>query len=398
MGKVTSQIMSKDMINSMNKAKNVTDSIKVNKNTVVLLGDSITYMNGSGKTESHTWLDGFFDWGNALIGQSFKCVYNAGHSGYRTDELIPYLKTEVYANSSDYVHVLAGTNDIVQNISATTIISNLKTIYDSILSYGRIVIAGTIIPNTSLSTAQLNTLSIVNNWIKKYSRQVNNIIVVDYWSYLVDGSTMQSKANTNTDGIHPSSLGAYLMGMVFKNTLQNYMKPVIYNDFSNNGNNLLVNTSLKGGTTTATSWSISGTSTPSKLVSSDLIDADYQVIQLTDSTSTVELLQLTQLDNNKAKIGDTLFGAVEVIADSVTLIKASLTIECYSSDTNLKSISSLYNGGKPEINMTMTNLNLLLKTQNFTIPSGTIQYFFHVYLKGSGTVKIRRPYLFNESN
>lgn len=150
--------------------------------------------------------------------------------GSRTSTEILSFLPDALASNVDIFTVLAGTNDISGNVPASTIIANLKTMYDTLLQAGKKIIPIPILPRAySLTTAQLATLVAVNNFIRAYARgnsAVNtlgtkNISLADPSGYLQDGTnacyySIGGTGNTNGavtyDGLHPSVLGAQLIG------------------------------------------------------------------------------------------------------------------------------------------------------------------------------------------
>lgn len=163
-----------------------------------------------------------------------------GSSGRTTSEIVAFLPDAV-ASNVDIFTVLGGTNDISAGVSASVITANLKTIYDTLLLAGKKLIPIPILPRAfSLTTAQIANIVSVNNWIRAYARgepSVNtlgtkNISLADPSGYFQDGtnagySSIGGTGNTNGavtyDGLHPSALGAQLIGQCVWNAAKKWV-------------------------------------------------------------------------------------------------------------------------------------------------------------------------------
>lgn len=150
--------------------------------------------------------------------------------GWQTKDVIAALP-DILASKAQIVTVLCGTNDIANSKSYSTIVANLKTIYESLVNGGKNVVAITITPrDTSLTTAaQRAVLKRVNTWIRNYVRQQAyanpssvRIVLADPTRYLVDGSSTTGSpiggaaagaTAMTTDGLHPSPRGAQYIAL-----------------------------------------------------------------------------------------------------------------------------------------------------------------------------------------
>lgn len=146
-----------------------------------------------------------------------------------TAEIIGYLPDAI-ASSVDIFTVEAGTNDISAGVASSVIIANLKTIYDTLLAAGKKVIVLPILPRAySLTTAQLANILAVNNFIRAYASRnstantvgYKEVVLADPSSYWQDGTntgyypiggTGATNGAVTYDGLHPSTLGAQLIG------------------------------------------------------------------------------------------------------------------------------------------------------------------------------------------
>ena len=185
--------------------------------SVIIFGDSITANNtSSGGAFNYAPANGYWNWANALLGQRYKLLRNAGIGGNWTSDMLNRLYSDVLFYRPDIVVVLGGTNDISNNVPVATTITNLTTIYERILSTGSSVVAMTILPRAAagITTAQRNRLMQINNWIREYTYTRPNIILCDAFFAFADASNATSDPVTTytSDGLHPNSIGARVVG------------------------------------------------------------------------------------------------------------------------------------------------------------------------------------------
>ena len=98
-----------------------------------------------------TYAEGYFTWANILLGQRFVLLNNAGIGGNTTSQMLTRLKKDVLDYKPSYAFVLGGINDIIQSVSAETIVANLDQIYKELLRNGIIVLASKILPSTMIT-------------------------------------------------------------------------------------------------------------------------------------------------------------------------------------------------------------------------------------------------------
>lgn len=203
-----------------------------NSNTIVLFGDSITANNNVTNGQpapNNTMIQwklsdiGYFTWANIKLKNAFKVIRNSAISGQRTDQLLARVQTDVINYHPDWCLLMAGTNDVNGGISASTIVSNLRSIYQALVASGIKVIACSMIPNNTFnsgSTAVKDTFSYVNNWIRQYAKSNNMIYYVDTFSSIYDGSTAcGAVAGTLSDSAHPGAYGASVIGSYFASSV-----------------------------------------------------------------------------------------------------------------------------------------------------------------------------------
>ncbi|MDX2027721.1 MAG: SGNH/GDSL hydrolase family protein [Alphaproteobacteria bacterium] len=159
-----------------------------------------------------------------------------GVPGHKTSDMMNRLADAV-ASSVDIFVVHGGTNDCSGGVTASTIIANLKTCYETLMAAGKKVVAIPILPRTGLTTAQMLVLVQVNRWIRAYARRESwansnansSIMLADPTRYFTDGASTSGApiggsgagAGAMTqDGVHPSTRGAQYMAICILNALQ----------------------------------------------------------------------------------------------------------------------------------------------------------------------------------
>ena len=195
---------------------------------IALLGDSISerasniFYNGADIEDIYYENESWLEYMNHALYQRFlfSFDYNLGIGGDRTQDMISRMGDLAALDPAPrYVSVLAGTNDISNQVSPEIITTHLRTIYDYITgTIGARVIALPILPRSyfnnfsaaEIRQAKADILS-VNAWIAKQAGK--NIITAPLIYSLFQGS-IENEPDPNyvTDGLHPSSEGAKIIG------------------------------------------------------------------------------------------------------------------------------------------------------------------------------------------
>ena len=192
------------------------------------------------------------NWMNILSGQKFELLgMSAGHSW--TTSQIKARVDDAIDSGAQYIWVLGGTNnysavaaqvDIAGAVSTVT--SDLKSIYASILQAGRTVIACTTPPLGSPAANSYATQAIIegNKVIRQEARlSKGGIILVDSYAAIIDpmnAAAGSPKANyLQSDGVHWTARGAYYVGK-HANT-QTAAVPVLDDRVMTNADNYGVN-------------------------------------------------------------------------------------------------------------------------------------------------------------
>jgi len=174
--------------------------------TLVVLGDSLTHPLGTG---------GDADWLRwADPDRRFELLANAGIPGERTDQVLARVERDVVARRPAWVTVLAGTNDISQNVRAEPIVFNLSRVYDALASAGIGFVAITVPPLVMMTPEKVTTHQTVNAWLRERVEADWPGAVLGDWSAAlsVGGDGISPAPGMFPDGVHFSAAGAQAAG------------------------------------------------------------------------------------------------------------------------------------------------------------------------------------------
>jgi len=189
---------------------------KAGKPRIVFLGDSITDF----------WrLNEYFP---------DRDVVNRGIAGQITGQMLGRMEPDVIRLQPAAVVVLGGINDIGRDVPLPAIEDNLAAIADLGDYYKIKVILCSLLPVSDYHkdanpnyertrTRPPATIRALNDWIKSFCAK-RNLIYLDYYSKLVDGSGYM-KADLSDDGLHPNSGGYRLMAPVVLEAINKLSAP-----------------------------------------------------------------------------------------------------------------------------------------------------------------------------
>lgn len=174
-----------------------------------------------------------FLWANGLLGGSLRLVKNLGVGGNTTGQMLARLD-EVIAQSPDVVVILGMYNDIGL-LSPTQTTDNLKAIYDRLTALGILVVAVTGVP-LSASGAKWSAVNVehilsANRFIRAYAVNGRNFALADAFRRMVDKHNTTNRGAAvlgaiDTDFVHPSPRGAFLIGRSIYDALVKNIPPV----------------------------------------------------------------------------------------------------------------------------------------------------------------------------
>lgn len=236
------------------------------------LGDSIARIsyNPSIPTGFKSWFNqGPATWVRILSRQTVDITPDTlqAVNGATTGSIISggYLDA-VIAEGCDVCVVAVGINDAAGSVAASTTQANYTTIVNSLIASGCSVILQPALPDSLLTSDQRNLMHTNNAFLREMAYTTPGVTLSDPTPYYIDTSSATGAPATGItyDGLHPASMGAYLIGRTHWNTIQNLFPffdsrfmdaSDLYNATTNITGNLLANGLLEG-----TSGSKSGTS------------------------------------------------------------------------------------------------------------------------------------------
>jgi lysophospholipase L1-like esterase len=128
-----------------------------------------------------------------------------------------------------YATVLAGSNDVGDELPLATSQANLTAIYELLVAHGITPVLCTLPPRNGAEFGQppetimrqRNATILLNQWIA-HTAQVNGWPLVDLYAALVDPETGEYKPGLFTDFLHQNSAGAQVMGAALASALAGY--------------------------------------------------------------------------------------------------------------------------------------------------------------------------------
>ena len=150
---------------------------------------------------------------------TFHSAYNFSTGGYTTQEIIDNHLDAACACPAGSMYVLAGTNDRT-TMTALQTIANLSIIVNKLVAAGKDVYIESELPRgdttyTSyrLTTAQLDAHLQVHRWILSLQGR-EHVYPIDSWpvTAVAGSATGDAILGTTIDGLHPNTMGAYLIG------------------------------------------------------------------------------------------------------------------------------------------------------------------------------------------
>jgi lysophospholipase L1-like esterase len=392
--------INKQLLNIANGMNNIPTYAR---NTVVLFGDSITALNQMGDDIEAGAANfycvssfGFFTWANVLLGQRFKILKNAGIGGNTTTQMLARIQTDVINYAPSFCTVVAGANDIMQNVSTATVKSNLLTIYQTLISNGINVIAGTIPPISSAgtTTAQKQAIIEVNNYIRSLKNTLKNFILIDWFEDLVNPATGGYATNLCiSDYVHPSVQGAYKMGY----KMYSILDPIIPKISVFSGSNLFdtknpfSNPYALGGTTLATGLTVTPTTniTSSKVARNNSLE--WQ--QVSNSGSAVNI-QLYWLASSGFSVGQKVSGYMEFEIDSAATSIDNFMGGILAMNSSYTTLASAYalpmSGADTTIRFGQNAVSGIMYIPRFTIPANTASLMLQFSSTQAGAFRIGR--------
>lgn len=246
------------------------------------LGDSISANAGITGTRIPP-SNGFRQGGNSLGYQGWLMALSLGEIDIQPDAnfsiagnttaQIAARVPQVIAYRPSWCIVAGGTNDPGGSIPVAQTIANLKGIYDALNAAGIGILAICVTPRGggtagNYTTAQLQNISRINQFIRRYAALLPAMVVADpARSTFLSQSTNLPTAAQSLDGLHPNQAGAKSWGQVCLTAVSPFVQTtdtsyVCYdaNDTYDSVNNQAGNMILNGLFTTASGGTLTGNS------------------------------------------------------------------------------------------------------------------------------------------
>lgn len=155
---------------------------------------------------------------------------NRGISGQTTPQMLIRFRADVVDLYPKAVVILAGTNDIAGNTGPSTldmVMDNLKSMTEIAQSNGIKVFLCSVLPAFDYSWRPGKAPNVkipeLNEMIKSYAEENDNVVYVDFFSAMVDDKNGMQESLTN-DGVHPTAAGYDIMQPIIENALKKVFK------------------------------------------------------------------------------------------------------------------------------------------------------------------------------
>lgn len=316
-----------------------------------------------------------------------------------------------------HVAILSGTNDIGNAVPLATIKANILLAWAQIRSLGMIPVQILDLPRTVASwTANMAKQRLdLNNWIAA-NAPLSGAYYIDGNQSYVDPANANGDPLTGynmPDGIHPTSKGAYQVGLALKKyfdtiALPNIVRPSsqldVYDATLNpRGNGILLGGTMSGSTGTNSGVGASGTvasnfqnrvltGTATAVSTSGVARTDGgagywdQVVIAATTLSTFRFTHTGTAAN--ATVGDMVYGAVDLVITCASLDFLSLLVLTNGGTGNSSAFKTTSTFPMPD----MTIVAIRLITPPFVLGAGTTDILFRIDSQieagGSATILI----------
>lgn len=170
----------------------------------------------------------WYAWAEMLSEGSMIYAGQAATGGFTTAQILATHVPTAVAQAAKLVCVLAGRNDVVNAVSFSTTVSNLKAIWAAIVAAGKTPILCTLPAQPAFPTAtatQITAAAKINAFIRKQAL-FSAWPLVDFETVTTDPATGGQKTGMFVDASHPNhGLGARTMGTELYNKIKPYLAP-----------------------------------------------------------------------------------------------------------------------------------------------------------------------------
>lgn len=157
--------------------------------------------------------EGVGGWQPSLKSLTEVSIYNYGNSGESSAQILARLPAILAQHDSEFVLIMAGTNDVIAGTPTSAIIANLQRMTNLAKAAGRTPIVGTIPPLSFSSLANRNTGVLALNAAIK---TLDEVFIADHFSAV----NADWAAYTSGDFIHFGRAGNSLIAQTWLNAMQ----------------------------------------------------------------------------------------------------------------------------------------------------------------------------------
>lgn len=147
--------------------------------------------------------------------RTVSALTEAAVGGERTDQVLARVPGVLEGYNPTWVSVLAGSNDVAQDIAVATITANLTAIYDLVTADGAGLIIYTLPPRADGSGTQGQALRDVNAWLRANHTTWPDALFVDWSDALSENDNEADPVDAYFDDlVHPNATGRTVMADV----------------------------------------------------------------------------------------------------------------------------------------------------------------------------------------
>lgn len=316
--------------------------------TAVTIGDSRT----AAGSDANSYRDrGWFQWLNILLGQRLQLLNNAGVSGNTVAQMLARVDSDVLAYNPGWVFHYGFINDIQSGSNDSTkafadgVIEDLLELYTRCRSRGAKLVVLSETPSTSAfsTAAKREQANYIMNWQREYCAVTPGGYFIDVYSPLLDitSATGAGFSGYSYDDLHPTGNGAHKIADACFPVLD----PVIPKGYRNSTSlvdlctainpfgNALTSGCMQGSAANNTGVNVSGnmavgwnnklesgsvtSCVAAKEARTDINGGSWskQTVVVSADNSTVRMDQLVAALPAGWAVGDTIYGAVDVVLE-----------------------------------------------------------------------------------
>ena len=396
-------------------ASEIEGSVNRDKQTLVMLGDSITAGNAvisyGTKAPLFTNIEGQIVWGNYLSGYKFDILSNEGVGGETSTEILARVPT-VIALAPTHCIVLCGMNDAAGVDANNLLINNIKEIYKQLNEAGIYVFFCT--QTTRFGDTQKNSQALrANAFMYSYFSDKPNVEIIDLCSAWIDKTSLTALpiSENMRDLLHPSLIGGYKGGVEIAKTFSKfktkYRFPIsAYDDYNitDRCTQLLKNPLMigNGGNNAGAVTGIVAKdhnvyiiqSATCKCSKETRVDGygEYQVLTMTGSALNANVRHEAR-SNYIPLAGDKVYAEAEIIIDSCTNFEA-VRMFLLVSNTTVSSVFANESANNTSNFNTDSKITLTYRTPVYTLPGDGTNILLRIESifnnAGSAVIKIGR--------